>query len=213
MSNPFNDLLVFFQKGTLHGKFPLYALLLLLLASVVIALFSFIKNSEQRTVQNIYMWLARFFVGGMWYQQMLWKMPPTFTDNPDGSGGLGYWMGEMVQYAAFKPHGSLVNNVMLPNFGFFAFQVWAAETFIAVSLLLGLFTRLGGFVATLMAINLWLGLYNRPHEWPWAYFFLILLSGFFFIFRAGRALGLDALTAPRTAPAAGLLRRLHWWIS
>ncbi|MGH9883774.1 MAG: hypothetical protein ACRD6N_20310, partial [Pyrinomonadaceae bacterium] len=39
--------------------------------------------------------------------QMLWKMPPTFTDNPDGSGGLRYWMGEMAMYAAFKPHGLL----------------------------------------------------------------------------------------------------------
>ena len=83
---------------------------------------------------KIFMWLARIFIGGMWYQQMLWKLPPTFTDKPDGSGGLRYWMEEMGKYAAFKPHASLVNDLMLPNFKLFAFQVWAAETFIAVSL-------------------------------------------------------------------------------
>ncbi len=64
-----------------------------------------------------------------------------------------------------------------------------------------------------MAINLWLGLYNRPNEWPWTYFFLILLNGFFLVFRAGRALGLDALIAPRTAPTGGLVKRVVWWIS
>ena len=136
MTSPFQDLFAFFQKSTLHGRFPIYALIFLLIASVVIALFTLARDSEQRNIQNVYMWLARFFVGGMWYQQMLWKMPPTFTDNPDGSGGLGYWMGEMVKYAAFKPHASLVNDLMLPHFKLFAFQVWAGETLIAVSLLL-----------------------------------------------------------------------------
>jgi len=213
MLNPFQDLFAFFEKNTLHGRFPIYALIFLLIASVVIALITLARDSEQRNIQNLYMWLARFFVGGMWYQQMLWKMPPTFTDNPDGSGGLGYWMGEMVKYAAFKPHASLVTDLVLPHFKPFAFQVWAGETFIAVSLLLGLFTRLGGLAGMLMAINLWLGLYNRPNEWPWTYFFLILLNGFFLVFRAGRALGLDALIAPRTAPTGGLVKREVWWIS
>jgi uncharacterized membrane protein YphA (DoxX/SURF4 family) len=139
-------------------------------------------------------------------------MPLTFTDNPDGSGGLRFWMGEMVQYAAFKPHGALVNDLILPHFKIFAFQVWAGETFIAVSLMLGLFTRLGGLLGTLMAINLWLGLYNRPNEWPWTYFFLILLNGFFVFLRAGRALGIDALIASKTM-SGGKGRRVISWIT
>jgi uncharacterized membrane protein YphA (DoxX/SURF4 family) len=146
----------------------------------------------------------------MWYEQTLWKMPPTFTDNPDGSGGLHYWMSEMVQYAAFKPHGAIVNDLILPHFKIFAFQVWAGETFIAVSLMLGLFTRLGGLLGTLMAINLWLGLYNRPNEWPWTYFFLILLNGFFLFLRAGRALGVDALIASKTTSRGKGSRVISW---
>ena len=212
MSNPFQDLFAFFQKNTLYGRFPIYALIFLLIASVVIALITLARDSEQRNIQNVYMWLARFFVGGMWYQQMLWKMPPTFTDSPDGSGGLRYWMEEMGKYAAFKPHAALVNDLMLPHFKVFAFQVWAGETFIAVSLMLGLFTRLGGLLGTLMAMNLWLGLYNRPNEWPWTYFFLILLNGFFLFQRAGRSLGIDALVAPKIT-SGGKLRRIVSWIS
>jgi uncharacterized membrane protein YphA (DoxX/SURF4 family) len=211
MSNPFSDFLQFLQKNTIHGRFPIYVFFLLLIASCVIAFLNFKRNAEQRTMKKTYTWLARLFVGGMWYQQMLWKMPPTFTDNPDGSGGLRYWMGEMAQYAAFKPQGTLVNDLMLPHFQVFAFQVWAGETLIAVSLILGLFTRLGGLLGTLMAINLWLGLYNRPNEWPWTYFFLILLNGFFLFLPAGRALGVDALIARKTT-SGGVVKRLISWI-
>lgn len=213
MSAPLHDLFQFFQQSTLHGRIPIYLFILLLLASIVIAVFNLVRDSRQRTVQNLYLWLARIVIGGMWYQQMLWKLPPTFTDNPDGGGGLRYWMEEMGRYAAFKPHASLVNDLMLPNFKLFAFQVWAAETFVAVSLLLGLFTRLGGLLGMLMAMNLWLGLYNRPHEWPWTYFFLILLNGFFFFFRAGRALGVDAVFARQPNYRDGFLRRVIAWIT
>ena len=212
MSNPFSDFLQFLQKSTLHGRFPIYAFVLLLIASVGIALFNFARNPEQRTMKKTYIWLARLFVGCMWYQQMLWKLPPTFTDSPDGSGGLRYWMEEMGKYAAFKPQATLVNDLMLPHFKVFAFQVWAGETFIAVSLMLGLFTRLGGLLGTLMAMNLWLGLYNRPNEWPWTYFFLILLNGSFLFLHAGRALGIDALVAPKIT-FRGKLRRIISWIT
>ena len=212
MPNPFSDFLRFLQTNTIHGRFPIYAFVLLLLASVAIALFNLARNPEQRTVKKTYTWMARLCVGSMWYQQMLWKMPPTFTDSPDGSGGLRYWMEEMGKYAAFKQHAALVNELLLPHFKLFALQVWAGETFIACSLMLGLFTRLGGLLGTLMALNLWLGLYNRPNEWPWTYFFLILLNGFFFFLRAGRSLGIDALVAPKLT-SGGKLQRIVTWIS
>lgn len=213
MSNPLSDVLKFFQASTLHGRFPIYALIILLIASLIIAVIALRREAEQRNAQKIYLWLARVMIGCLWYQQMLWKMPPTFTDNPDGSGGLRYWMGEMAQFAAFKRHATVVNEVILPNFNVFAFQVWATETFIAVSLILGLFSRLGGLLGMLMALNLWLGLYNRPHEWPWTYFFLILLNGFFLFFRGGRALGIDALVAPRLAPQRSFVHRLVSWVT
>jgi hypothetical protein len=37
MSNPFSDFLEFLQKSTIHGRFPIYAFVLLLIASCVIA--------------------------------------------------------------------------------------------------------------------------------------------------------------------------------
>jgi hypothetical protein len=44
-----------------------------------------------------------------------------------------------------------------------------------------------------MAINLWLGLYRTHGEWPWTYFFLIVIQLMFAIYRSGRSLGIDAM--------------------
>jgi len=46
-----------------------------------------------------------------------------------------------------------------------------------------------------MAINLWLGLYHFRNEWPWTYFFLIVIQLMFLIQNPGRSLGGDALIA------------------
>jgi hypothetical protein len=64
---------------------------------------------------------------------------------------------------------------------------------IAVTLILGFFSRLGALIGTLMAINLWLGLYRSPAEWPWTYFFLIVVQIMLLVQRPGRSLGLDAI--------------------
>jgi len=81
---------------------------------------------------------------------------------------------------------------------------------IAVTLILGLFSRLGAFVGALMAINLWLGLYRSAAEWPWTYFFLMIVQIMFLVQRPGRSLGLDAiLSRQEPEPASrGLWSRL-----
>ena len=67
--------------------------------------------------------------------------------------------------------------------------------------MLGLFTRLGALAGAGMAINLWLGLYSAPGEWPWTYFFLIVIQLLFLVDPPGRSLGVDVLLR------AALLRR------
>jgi hypothetical protein len=46
---------------------------------------------------------------------------------------------------------------------------------------------LGGFLGALMTINLWLGLYRSSAEWPWTYFFLIIIQIVFVIQTPGGA--------------------------
>ncbi len=192
--NPFADTLAFLTRN----EWPIYVFWLLLLGSLGIALVSLLQEPAQRTGRHVWLWVARLFIGGLWWQQTLWKLPPTYTDSPDGvSGGLHYWVGEMVQHSAFGIQSWLVEKVIQPHFYFFAPQVYMAEVMIAVSLLLGVFTRLGGVLGALMAMNLWLGLYRASYEWPWTYFFLIVLQITFVVLPAGKSLGLDAILARR----------------
>ena len=62
----------------------IYVFWLFLLAGIYIGLFNLRYDSEQRKSAHAWMWTARLLIGGMWWQQTLWKMPPTYTDNPDG---------------------------------------------------------------------------------------------------------------------------------
>ena len=87
----------------------------------------------------------------------------------------------------------LVRDLVLPDIAVFGPLVYAIEVAIAVSLILGVVTRLGAALGALMAINLWLGLYNAPGEWPWTYMFLVVLQLIFLLNPPGRSLGVDAL--------------------
>ncbi len=64
--------------------------------------------------------------------------------------------------------------------------------------MLGLLSRLGALLGLVMALNLWLGEYSTPGEWPWTYFFIVMLQTWYTIDPPGRHLGADLLLAART---------------
>ena len=160
---------------------------LLLLGSAAIAALAWRADSTQRSVQHVGYGLLRVIIGIMWWQQSLWKIPPHYD------WGLIHWMEEMVEHASTQLQSVLVRDLVLPNIAVFGPLVYAIEVAIAVSLILGVVTRLGAALGALMAINLWLGLYNAPGEWPWTYMFLVVLLLIFLINPPGRSLGVDAL--------------------
>ncbi len=80
------------------------------------------------------------------------------------------------QHAAIPLQADFVNNIVLPHFYLFAPIVYAAEVLTGVSLMLGAFVRLFALIGALQILNLWLGLYSAPGEWPWTYFFLLVLQ-------------------------------------
>jgi uncharacterized membrane protein YphA (DoxX/SURF4 family) len=192
-TNPVSDALDFL----LRDEWTSYIFWLLIIASLGVAAVNLVRDPGQRSALHLWNWFGRFFIGILWWQQSLWKLPPTYTDNPDGSGGLRYWVEEMAKWASTGLHRNFIKNVVLPHFYFFAPQVYFSEVLIAVTLILGLFSRLGAFLGALLAINLWLGLYRSPAEWPWTYFFLIIIQIMLLIQRPGRSLGLDAILLRR----------------
>ena len=170
--DPFSDALKFLTQPV----WTTAVFWLLLLASLGIAAYVYRTIPGQRSIGHVGNWAFRVLVGCMWWQQTLWKLPPHYTDQPDapfGTTGLATWMKIMGQHASIPLQADFVNQVVLPNFYLFAPVVYGLEVLTAVSLILGVFVRLFGIIGALQVLNLWLGLYSAPNEWPWTYFFLL----------------------------------------
>jgi len=207
MDNPASDIFAFLTKPAWYtGVFWL-----ILVGSVAVALYCFAAIPGQRQSRHVAKWMFRFLIGAMWWQQTLWKLPPYYTDQPGkpfGATGLAHWMQTMGKSAAIPLQADFVNHIVLPHFYLFAPIVYAAELLTGISLMLGAFVRLFGLIGALQILNLWLGLYNAWGEWPWEYFFLLVLQLMFALHRYGRSLGFDAILAARPRP-----NRLLDWIS
>jgi hypothetical protein len=208
--NPFTDVVTYLSNPA-WTTFVFWALLI---ASIAIAGTCWRALPEQRSLGHLGNWLCRLLIGALWWEETLWKLPPSYTDHPDqpfGDTGLAYWMIQMGKSAAIPLQADFVNNIVLPHFYLFAPVVYALEVLTAVSLTLGLCMRAWALIGAAQIANLWLGLYSAEGEWPWTYFFLLLLQLIFALHRYGRSLGLDAFLGPRlevSRPGAGFKRLL-----
>lgn len=148
--------------------------------------------------------LARIFVGYLWFQQLFWKLPPTFA-------GLHPYLVREAQYTFLPGYAFIIQHVFLPNFLLLGAGTWLAELVVALSLLFGIFSRFGGLLATVLALQLYVGL--STSEWYWTYGMLVLLGVVFAALPAGRRLGIDQWLAPRlyTAAATSRVARLLCW--
>ncbi len=82
--------------------------------------------------------------------------------------------------------------------------VWLFEFWAFLSLLLGLFTRLGSLAALGILTQLYIGLANvpRPFEWEWTYGALVAFSIAMLGSAAGRTFGVDAWLRKKLAGPA-----------
>lgn len=206
-TNPFYDTWLFLlaQTGdqTALGawRWPLLGLFAaLLFAGAAIAARNATVEPAQRSGAQIATWALRTLIGCMWFQALYWKLP--FST----SNGLYYWTQQLGEHAAFEWYRDLVHSLLLPGFAVLNPLVFLTELAFSVSLILGLGVRLMGAVGFLYALNLWIGLYRKPEEWPWNYIFLAALMGLFSLYAAGRSLGLDAMLRRRSRPKNALIR-------
>jgi hypothetical protein len=154
--------------------------------------------------------LIRIFVGYLWFQQLFWKLPPTFA-------GLYVFIVRESQHAIIPGYGALLQHTFLAGcpslstpagctaFVPLAACVWTAELLVTSSLMFGFFTRLGAMLATILSVQLYVGLAYT--EWIWTYGMLVLLALTLVAVPAGRRLGIDQWLAPRLQ-AAGQYHRM-----
>ena len=136
---------------------------------------------------------------------------PFFVANLDNQGApeiaidLGW---------AARLNGLFLENVVMPNIRWFGWLIWGAEAFIFVSMLLGLFTRLGGLVAIGISAQLMIGLggISTPYEWEWIYKQMVVISVMMFGLTVGRIWGVDAWLRPRLQASAAKGKRWAGWL-
>ena len=192
-TNPFTDIWHFLTATTgdylrLGGWRYLILVFfwVLFLAGLAIALQNWREDLEQRSGRHLGILLVRVLIGCLWFQGMLWKLPLPVSD------GLQYWTEQESTSAAFEFHRTFMKDVVLPHMTIFGPIVFLAELVFAGSMMLGLAVRFVGVLAIAYTLQLWLGLYGNPSEWPWTYMCLALLTFMLVLDAAGRSLGLDA---------------------
>jgi len=164
--------------------------------------------------------LIRIFVGYLWFQQLFWKMPPDFR-------GLYPYIIRESQHTIIPGYGYILQHTFLAGctslstpagctaFVPLAACVWSAELLVTISLLFGLFTRLGAILATILSLQLYVGLAYSPGEWIWTYGMLVLLALVLVAVPAGRRLGVDQWLAPRlqaTGQHHRIARIASWFV-
>jgi uncharacterized membrane protein YphA (DoxX/SURF4 family) len=211
-TNPFYDAWVFLIGDTGEHRASGIGLLLTILflarlgASVWIAWVNWQRDAGQRTKEHLATWFMRVMIGVMFYQGSIWKLPFPVA------GGFEAATRPIAQYAAFEFHRWIAAKIFIPLLAVFDPLVYLTELSLAAAFILGFLVRPMAVVGMLFIAQLWLGLYRQPEEWPWLYVFLIFVQGFFFVTKAGKSLGLDAIVArSQSGPFAGehLLARLY----
>src|SRR5262249_34306368 len=127
-------------------------------------------------------------------------------------GGVWYWVQQEIQYPTMAAYKDFLQNVMIPHWTFFGWMTLITETFIAVTLILGLATRLGSLVAIGMAANVTIGILSVPHGGGWPYVMFLPMPTLLLLPDAGRSFGVDAWIAPRLEASRGPVARLIRWL-
>jgi hypothetical protein len=167
--------------------------------------------------------IAAIIIGLLWLTQLAGQLPwnqfvkppnevpnglvenTAITDDQPGpfvDNGMGLYH-QFTQMARFGNKGLLpafgdfVANAVLPRWQAFGWVLFIIEVLIAVGLILGILSRLAGFLCLLLGLVLFLGLGQADGGWVWSYALLALFGFVFMVTGPGRFLGFDQLLRPK----------------
>lgn len=200
--NPIHTFFQFLTGGipgeTSLGDLRWYTVVLywiILIGSICVFYINWRRDPNQRTAHHVSIYGMRVLSAGMWYLGTLWKLPLPV------SGAFKYWLGATVKYSSFSWHAAFM-QIFVDHIALVQPLVYLLEIFFTVSLMWGFLVRFSGILAALFTLNLLIGLYNDPTEWPWTYVGIICTHGMFAATQAGRSLGIDNLLAKGLIPWA-----------
>jgi len=81
-------------------------------------------------------------------------------------GWLEGFIQKEIANPAFGWYAAFLQHVVVPHFSLFGLQTFVIELALGVALFFGIFTRLAGVGGFLWQVNIALGAFNVPGEWP-----------------------------------------------
>ncbi len=142
-------------------------------------------------------WLAivRFYTGAFWLMHGI----PKFTQSADFMPPTGFMMSFLQMQISHigGPYQAFLTDVVLPHAWLFANLVRLGEVTTGALLLLGFYTRLGGAIGVLLALNYISAKGGLAHLSVWSGLdsVALVLSAISIVLPTGRMLGVDALLA------------------
>jgi uncharacterized membrane protein YphA (DoxX/SURF4 family) len=135
-------------------------------------------------ILNCYNWLNGAFVGKDA------KFAPDFLS---GAGLVSRINGGFVHTAINSGVASWLTNTVVPHASLFAWMLALGEAFVGFSLLLGLFTRLGGLFAIVQGLVNILVVFGGGADTIGQNYLLMVLGIIFILTAPGRVFGLDGI--------------------
>ncbi|MDQ3166346.1 MAG: DoxX family membrane protein [Actinomycetota bacterium] len=145
--------------------------------------------------------VLRVGVAVLWIENAGWKTPPDFSS-------LRRYTSEAVEHPVVPPFTWVVEQIVLPNFTFFAWVTLLVEASLGAFLLIGLATRLWAVLGIGQSLAITMSVMNAPNEWEWSFYLMILAHVAVFATAAGRCFGLDEVMRPIWRASDSRLSRL-----
>ena len=135
--------------------------------------------------------ILRIVMASMWISQSLIKVFDRTPGNP--TTDYHSFLLQLQVMASTHPTpqiGSLIDSILVQNYELMVWMVIFTELFIGVTILFGLFSRIGSFIGMNMAIMLWI-LTMGWGEWIFTYPFIFTPMLVIFISNSSHAIGFD----------------------
>ena len=138
---------------------------------------------------------VRVILGYFWLSRVLANPPPMFGC-PDG--GFCWMIEHSVRTPYIRVYGALLESIVLPHPGIFAWVAAVAQVAIGLILVLGIMTRLGALLGLIVSLVFLAGSAGIPGDFVWYYASLALLSTVYFAIGGANQLSVDQLVGWRT---------------
>ena len=148
---------------------------------------------------------ARIAVGLYWLYEQHWKLPPDFGLHD--ARGLMFAFQQSIHYPTVDLYRTFLQDVVVTHFHLFAWLLGLTEVAIGLSLVLGLFTRVGALLGVLQAVNLLIA-QGRTPEGPWIYVAIVAANLFVLFTPSNRRVSVDNWLASRGSSTSSRSTRL-----